>query len=379
MEVRSPIPFAAATDAGLADGRTLPRLLFVTHKRTLVSNVGEEVVEQTLSAIRRAGHPLIVELPTPRDVGTVSAEVRRALRGDATSVEGVVLLGGYDVVPAQRLDCLPPALRNAMTRRDDLDNYIIWSDDVYGDKDGDEWPELPVSRIPDAKNAAMFAAAVNARDGSAASPSSRFGIRNYLREFAADIFTLLPGDAQLLDSRPTLARQMPPYDLAGERLYIMLHGKATDGTQFWGEPISSATAMTIENLAGVTPRVVFSGCCWGALTVDTLAVQAVPGRPLEIRSVDSSIALTFLARGATAFVGCTGTHYSPSRPPFNYAGGPMHSAFWQANIGGTSPARSLFEAKSRYKHEFPHGRSTPEEQAAEYKILHEFTCLGLGW
>lgn len=328
-----------------------------------------------LSAITRAGHTLIAELPAPRDIGTVAAKVRGALRDPR--IEGVVLLGGYDVVPSQRRDCLPVSVRGEIGANDDLDNYIIWSDDVYGDKDGDEWPELPVSRVPDAKSTELFLAAMSAPDQASQAP--RFGVRNFRREFARSIFGALPGNSQLLDSQPTLSTQAPPYDAYADRVYIMLHGAAADGSRFWGEPVSRSVAMTLDNIPRQPPRVVFTGCCWGGLIVDTLAVHAVPGRPIDIRTPERSLALSFLSRGVTGFVGCTGSHYSPSRPPFDYAGAPMHASFWQAHAAGKSPARALFEAKTAYKRDFPHGRTTVEGLAAEYKILREFTCLGLGW
>jgi hypothetical protein len=39
----------------------------------------------------------------------------------------------------------------------------------------------------------------------------------------------------------------------------------------------------------------------------------------------------------------------------------------------------LLDAKLGYAQQMPHGLRTPEMQAVEYKILREFTCLGLGW
>jgi hypothetical protein len=86
-----------------------------------------------------------------------------------------------------------------------------------------------------------------------------------------------------------------------------------------------------------------------------------------------------LARGANAFVGCTGAHYSPVEPPFDYFGGPLHAAFWHFYNLGFCAAEALFKAKIEYINQMPHGRTTPIQQAIEYKILRQFTCLGLGW
>ena len=91
------------------------------------------------------------------------------------------------------------------------------------------------------------------------------------------------------------------------------------------------------------------------------------------------MALTFLGRGARAFVGCTGSHYSPLQSPYDFYGGPMHGAFWkQYNMSG-SPAKALHDAKQDFLAAIPHGRTTDIGHAIELKILREYACLGLGW
>ena len=89
--------------------------------------------------------------------------------------------------------------------------------------------------------------------------------------------------------------------------------------------------------------------------------------------------MTFIEAGATAFVGTTGSHYSPPDPPYDFFGGPMHHSFWTQIVAGSPPAKALFEAKSEYLAKFPHGQSDPSRIALEYKTLRQFTCLGLGW
>jgi hypothetical protein len=100
------------------------------------------------------------------------------------------------------------------------------------------------------------------------------------------------------------------------------------------------------------------------------------------RLAENSIALRWLQAGATAFVGCTGIHYSPLEAPYNYFGGPLHQAFWSAIGKGHAPAAALFEAKKAYLLDLPHNGDVDlglEGQAVEHKILHQFNCLGLGW
>jgi hypothetical protein len=56
----------------------------------------------------------------------------------------------------------------------------------------------------------------------------------------------------------------------------------------------------------------------------------------------------------------------------------MHEAFWQAHVRGEAPAKALLSAKKAYRKGMPHGRSGIGI-AIEYKILRQYTCLGLGW
>ena len=57
----------------------------------------------------------------------------------------------------------------------------------------------------------------------------------------------------------------------------------------------------------------------------------------------------------------------------------MHEAFWRRYNQGAPPAKALFQAKIDYINGMPHGRSKPNDLAVEYKILRQYTCLGLGW
>ncbi len=98
----------------------------------------------------------------------------------------MIIIGGYDAVPAQILDSLPTNLRNALPPNDDPDNFIVWSDEIYADRDGDGLPEIPVSRIPDGKSAKLVRQALQAVQPQKG--NAKFGIRNIERPFAVDIF-----------------------------------------------------------------------------------------------------------------------------------------------------------------------------------------------
>ena len=97
-----------------------------------------------------------------------------------------------------------------------------------------------------------------------------------------------------------------------------------------------------------------------------------PGSTIAPNLPESSIALTFLMNGAIGFVGCTGSHYSPT-------GAPLHMAFWKALNNGSGPAEALLQAKLDFIRGMPHGNQGPALLAIEYKTYTEFTCLGIGW
>ena len=301
------------------------------------------------------------------------------------TADAKVLLTGYDVVPAHRLDALDAALRAAVEGQDGDpgDNFMVWSDAIYGDRDGDGMSELAVSRIPDAKapDFVMRMLACGHSDNSGGG-----GVRNLQRPYAATIYQGVPGEAaaRLLVSEPTRPGdpQLANGVLTAPAVYLMLHGDDTQANQFWGETElhQCITAINVQDITADPCSVVFCGACWGALTVTQRAVN-MPAEGLPApRPVGASMALSFLNAGALAFVGCTGSHYSPEGNDITYYGAPMHQAFWKYFSAGSSPADALFQAKTEYIKGIPH-RNTgdPVDTAREMKILREFTCLGLGW
>jgi beta-lactamase superfamily II metal-dependent hydrolase len=361
-------------DLRIGGGRALPRLLFVTNHDALAANVGREVTDAVRAAIRATdGAVLYDELPL--DAARTGAFAVEQL-AQVDGAKGVVLVGGPSVVPPQRRDCLQPELRAQLRGPKDADDFIVWSDAPYGRRSEAPAADLPVSRVPDGASAELLLAALGASDRRRG--PERNGVRNVMRPFADPIYAVLPGNEPLLVSKETTFETPPALD--GDHLYLMLHGAYADATRFWGEDTANdAEALNLTNIPEPAARVVFTGCCWGALTADQPALSALPGEVPAAKPAGSSIALAFLQRGATAFIGCTGAHYSPTEEPFGYFGGPLHEAFWQHLLAGRRPAEALFAAKIDYLKGFPHGRVTPYQLAVEYKILNQYTCLGLGW
>lgn len=363
----------------IASGRQLPPLLFVTSKDALSKNIGVAECEYLMNTFRQQKKQIYDALPQgimkPIDA---FALVRKELQ-KIPEAEGVVILGGYDVVPSQIVDCLESADRQALRDNSDPDDFIVWSDEMYGDKDNQGFPELPVSRISDGKSAELMFAAVQAPNQRISKRNG--GIRNIARPFAETVFkNIKQGTEKLMVSAPSTFQNQTRAGLAADRLYLMLHGDFIDSTRFWGEETDdNLEAINIGNLPDQCGNVVFTGCCWGALTVDTPAGRLIKERPYGIKSLESSLALNFLRRGVTAFVGCTGAHYSPLEYPYQYFAAPLHVAFWKYYIQNQSPAKALFDAKMEYFKNIPHGQEGQLARAIEYKVWREYTCLGLGW
>ena len=300
-----------------------------------------------------------------------------------SSIAGVVLLGGVDVVPSRILLTVPLDMQSRPTVQAiavrERDRLQAWSDDAYGDRDGDGVPELPVSRIPDGKSPDLVQRAMN-RASTQPLLARVKGIRNSRRPFADLVYGRLDRSGRMLQCESDVVG-LPPYPLQSSSLYVMLHGHWREGDIFRGEDEDGyPEAFRATEIPDPAPEVVFSGCCYGALVATQAARDAAPDAAHEGRVPKNSIALTFLQKGANAFVGCTAIHYSPDKAPFNYLGEPMHRYFWREITSGQPAARALFNAKRAYADGIPHLPDSGEElRLIEHKILRQFTCLGLGW
>lgn len=374
---------SALPKLNIADGRALPRLLFVTSERALGANLGPELVRALKQAVPKTGGQLVTDLDPADGVPRCAAKVQSVLKGGGFS--GVVLLGGYDVVPAARLDVLTPEVRAAVAEAvPDADDFIVWSDALYADVDGNTYADLPVSRIPDARSRDLFLAALQA--GAGPEPG-KLCVHNVKRPFATTVFPVIPGNGLALASDPagvneSKARQA---EMQGN-LYLMLHGDFADGSTLWGEDQTTRRMVEAFDLTCLPARargVIFTGACWGALIVTRRANAQDPSRPPQSKLVENSLALAALRAGYRAFIGCTGSHYSPLGKLANQAGGPLHALFWDSLRQGAAPAAALFAAKREYEAHMPYLVDAEDDEAGELavdqKILRQFTCLGLGW
>ncbi|NII29187.1 MBL fold metallo-hydrolase [Pseudoflavitalea sp. X16] len=361
-------------------------LLFVANLALMTQKFKEAGVKQVIDLINKMPGARLYDVPFEGNCVDTAEAVHKQIRSDT---KGIVLVGGYDVLPSLQFNLLNENIRNAVRKeifekrqRDDPDNFIIWSDDIYGDTEGDFLPEYPVSRIPDGNNIDTLLSALSA---ASFSTSARFGIHNFRRPFAVDIFEKIPYTlTSKLEASELFESQGNEEVLAKGAVYFMLHGSEMDATRFTGERNQRGRYLDAFELNNVPKScngtVVFSGCCWGGLIVRPIAQYYDPNIPVRSRTHKDSIVMAYLHAGANAFIGCTGAHYSPAKARDNFFGKPMHDAFWTELKKGTSPAEALFLAKKIYSVNIPHGlEDSALTTAVEFKSMHQFTCLGLGW
>ena len=371
----------APSDDGIpavAAGRDFSRLLFVTDTDRLGENIGKGEAASAIEAIKRAGGEMI-----SASGDDLVARTQDRLKSSPDR-DGLVLLGGYDVVPTARRDVLGTEFRKKLGTAkiaNDHDQFWIWSDASYGDLDGDAVAELPISRIPDGRDAQLFLGALGAKPLTL---GDRFGVHNINRPFATDVWNDVSGTRAIYASQHFSPADVVAAEVTASCHYYMLHGDEADARVFQGENDDNrgVPAFDIDKVPATFQGFVFSGCCWGALIVRGKAVGAVSNLPLP-RLTEESIALSYLKAGAVAFVGCTGSHYSGDSADrdANFAYW-LHQAFWsRIREDGVAPARALFEAKAEFAERIVAGAATWDAvgTARRMKNLAQFTCLGLGW
>lgn len=375
-----PIPerIVAQSAPDFSLSRSLAGLLFVTDPDRLRANIGRAEADGALAAIQAAKGVLVTG-----DSEALADGSANALKADP-SLKGVVILGGYDVAPSVRTDAIGPELRQVLGGGQvgaDGDRFWVWSDRLYGDTDGDHLAEIPVSRIPDARDSRLFLRALCAKPFQA---GERFGIRNVFRPFAEAAWPVALGARAFNVSELFTHSDVQAAHLGAPCHYFMLHGDDLNGREFSGGARGGGypLAFTTRNVPAQFDGVAFSGCCWGALIVDGRALDAVAVVPPP-RTREASIALSYLHAGALAFIGCTGSHYSGEEadPDLNYAAR-LHAAFFSRLANGAmSPAQALHEAKDEHLAWTLANQPgmDPRDVARRFKNVTQFTCLGLGW
>ncbi|MEI7606607.1 MAG: hypothetical protein WCJ64_04405 [Rhodospirillaceae bacterium] len=353
----------------IAPGRALPQLLVLTNLAKLESKFGLDGLNELSEAARTKGL-------TINDAHTWT-DIKRFVE-TTTAWDGVLLIGGHDIIPSVALDVLPPELKKVVGTDFDPDKWVVWSDDHYADFNGDGYPDVPVSRIPDIGSLSFVKACLQAVGAS--TPVSRFGIRNSKRPYAEIVFSFLPGTQPILVSTPTIASSLSPSEVCADQFYAVLHGADTRADEMMGEDDAGncVTALDVASVGYAKAKVVMLAGCWSNRHIREPAAQ-VPSTGPNFLSPKNSLALAFLARGSVAVVGPTGAHFSPREEPFTAFSGSIHMDFWEAVRKGGAPAQALYDAKNRKLKQIVKGGLSPHTLACEFKTLWQFTCLGLGW
>jgi hypothetical protein len=367
----------------LAGGRDLPPLLFITCSAAL-TGFGETLA--TLQEAIPAPHRIVV-LPDDGDPEALAGIISDAARnGDAPA--GVVLLGGYDTLPARLVRAIGDDLLPDVSMQEEIDHYIAWNDDHYGDLDGNGLPEVPVSRIPAGVNLRRALHASAPADAPARPPWRAVRIDTF--DYADSVYQGLKqaGTCPMLNFGPATAHLIKQDGIAAERVYFACHADYSSPAifkTFQGIPVVKA-----RQVPDADGSIVLAACCYSATTVNVSPLHASTAglqRPAHLRA-DQSLALTYIDKGARAYVGFTALLWIPKSSPFGYFGAPLHRMFWENVTGkGIPPARALFEAKAEFILNTPY--ASPEgagnsaavatSTAKHLKDYWAATCLGLGW
>ena len=258
-------------------------MLFVTQSEKLAENIGKDEANGIVAGLRRSRAEVLDLRSTTADVNEAIAQVRGKLPGD---YQGVVLIGGYDVVPPRRLDTIGNAIRARLNAIPDMqpdpDDFIVWNDDGYVDTDDDGQPNLPISRIPDGMTASLLRVALGAKLPNG---NGKFGVRNVKRPFADTVWLGIRGAAQpMLTSGPATCETLDPAQLRTSNIYLMLHGEANTGKWFLGESDDGDLLKAIDTsvVTDVGGAVVFAGCCWARCAAN--GWRGTRGRPWRGRS-----------------------------------------------------------------------------------------------
>ncbi|HXI97386.1 MAG TPA: hypothetical protein VNG73_00460 [Gemmatimonadaceae bacterium] len=375
--------------------RQLPPLLFLTNSEALASQIGVDGRDIAMQAVYDAATAVVDT--RSRNMLEIADEVSVRLR-QRPACKGVVIVGGHDVIPHGVTDVVigTPYEEYIDKPLMETDVFVVWNDDVYGYRGTGEavgevvLPDVAVSRIPDARSDALLLTALEAC-GSDHKQEFAGIRRSVTSEYAAKVHQATFGTwtdwligwfrpSPVVTSEP-VSSELPANVEAGA-LYLALHGEKCDAA-LYGE-----TKKTLHRVEAITPaclpkvgvpNVTFAAACWSGLVVNTTADMAFDDAAIQQKTVDESIALTLLSRGARAVIGCTSVHHSPPLGMTTLAAAPFHIAFWKSYRAGIPPAEALLEAKRTYAANLPYRRDDKFEQALELKTIAEFCCLGLGW
>jgi len=250
----------------------------------------------------------------------------------------ILIVGGPEVVafgevdnPMSQEECCgsaDPKVRN------ECDCDTVYTDDLYGNFDGDDFPEVATARLPDGGDLKLYHKQFSQPEGwtrAGWESASAMVIANVERPYGRNFADLLRTTVQWSVPVNLNFRHRYPAISTGHNAYFILHGSGFNTSEWVGkDPAGACTARpvlgggytmdcsdkyplawNVDWARGAdTQGTVICGACYGAFIGLPRAQDQdgnVTGWPV---SVGESIALTYLNNGAEAFMGHTASTYS---------------------------------------------------------------------
>ena len=299
----------------------------------------------------------------PTDIKRAIDELGHALGQDGSSVDGILIVGGDDVVPFFHLQ-----------NPSDDDDSAILSDNPYAVESGESIyaPRVAIGRLPDgsAGNLSLLLRQIDTllevrRNPPATENSSRIvqagiaalgaiglAVSNSLsfgcaastwESVSGEAFSPLSTASSLRLSPPVIADDFQSQWIHGRRFfYFNLHG-SLDAPAWYGQVAAGGTDDRPPLPIAITPELL-SEADFAAPVVFSEASHA---GNVSSKTATNSLALRFLSEGASAFIGPTATAYGTVTPPL--AGADLLAElFWENLRDGDRIGEALGRAKTHY-------------------------------
>jgi len=310
-------------------------------------------IDEILSSEYAATRSAILADPK-KYIATIDEIIKKKF--STSSYSCILFLGGQDVVPMAELP--NPMLRLRNENGDLIDEDTLYTDDVYGDFDGDTIPDVPVARLPDGKS---FATMEGQLRGTSAPSSGAMELYNKPWTGAKAIGLQIK--ASRIDSvAPTKDAKL---DANLKYYYFIIHGSKDKGV--WSGEGKNALGWTlsVDGLLAqdaVARGIVVSSACYAAYMINETSAK--------------DIGLHFMESGARAYIGATGLNYAfvPLWDPQACLGttsGRMASLIFSNCELGQDPLLAYFNAKREF------ARGLTDGDSYNHKILHETNYFGL--
>ena len=268
----------------------------------------------------------------------------------------ILFLGGQDVIPMAELPNPMVPLRDKSGNP--IDDDTMYTDDVYGDFDGDTIPDVPVARLPDGKS---FATMEGQLRGTKTPPTGAMELYNEPWTGAKAIGLQI--NAGRIDSVPPTENAKLDANL--KYYYFIIHGSKDKGVWSgdgknplgWHVPVDGLLAKD-----AVARGIVISSACYGGYMINETSAH--------------DIGLHFLESGARAYISATGINYAffpgwDAQACLGTTSGRMASLIFGNCELGQDPLLAYFNAKREFARGFTDGDSY------NHKILHETNYFGL--